>query len=266
MNINKMHDLTGKTAVVIGGARDLGYDMLDILAQAGCAVALTSRTLQNAQATAQKIQAAYNCDVLPAQLDVTDHAQVAAFGAQVQQWKSQVDILVNNAGGGIGLTPTHFFERDPNHIQQLLDANLTGTLFVCQVFGRIMAQQRSGSIINIASIAGRGGRDRRMYDRNGLGEQPVEYAAAKAGVIGLTLDLAGLLSPMGVRVNAISPGGFERGQPQAFIDAYSDSTPWGRMGRDGADLKGATLFLASPASEYITGHNLVVDGGFTMWK
>ena len=81
----------------------------------------------------------------------------------------------------------------------------------------------------------------------------------------MTRDLAGLLSPMGVRVNAISPGGFERGQPQGFIEAYSDRTPLGRMGRDGIDLKGAALFLASPAADYVTGHNLVVDGGFVTW-
>ena len=266
MTSKDMHDLHGKTAVVIGGARDLGYDMVDVLAAAGCSIALTSRTLKNAEAAAKIVKAAHGCDVLAVALDVADHTQVTAVGTQIHQWKKQVDILVNNAGGGLGLTPTNFFERDPEHIKQLLDANLTGILFSCQVFGRIMAQQQSGSIINIASIAGLVGRDRRMYDDTGLGDQPVEYAAAKAGVIGMTRDLAGLLSPMGVRVNAISPGGFERGQPQAFIDAYSDATPQGRMGRDGIDLKGAALFLASSASAYITGHNLVVDGGFTMWK
>jgi NAD(P)-dependent dehydrogenase (short-subunit alcohol dehydrogenase family) len=110
------------------------------------------------------------------------------------------------------------------------------------------------------------GRDRRMYERNNMPGQPVDYAAAKAGVIGLTLDLAGLLSPLGVHVNAISPGGFgPRELPPGFVKDYSDRTPLGRMGIDGVDLKGAALFLASPASDYVTGHNLVVDGGFTLW-
>ena len=95
--------------------------------------------------------------------------------------------------------------------------------------------------------------------------QPVEYAAAKAGVIGLTRDLAGLLSPMGVHVNAISPGGFARKLPEGFVRDYSDRTPLGRMGRDGVDLKGAVLFLAASASDYVTGQNLVVDGGFSIW-
>jgi NAD(P)-dependent dehydrogenase (short-subunit alcohol dehydrogenase family) len=129
-----------------------------------------------------------------------------------------------------------------------------------------MAENRSGKIVNIASIAGLCGRDRRMYVDGKLKGQPVDYAAAKAGVIGMTMDLAGYLSPNGVYVNAISPGGFERGQPPEFIELYSRATPLGRMGRDGIDLKGAVLFLSSSASDYVTGQNLTVDGGFTMWK
>ena len=130
-----------------------------------------------------------------------------------------------------------------------------------------MAQQVFGKIINIASVAGMLGRDRRMYRESGLKGKTVDYAASKAGVIGLTLDLAGLLSPLGVHVNAISPGGFDNDNlPDRFVELYSDSTPLGRMGEMGRDIKGAALFLASAASDYITGHNLVVDGGFSMWK
>ena len=129
-----------------------------------------------------------------------------------------------------------------------------------------MSPRRAGKIINIASMAGLIGRDRRMYARNGMKGQPIDYAAAKAGVIGMTKDLAGLLSPMGICVNSISPGGFQRpDHPEGFVRDYSDRTPLGRMGRDGLDLKGAALFLASPASDYVTGHNLVVDGGFSLW-
>lgn len=261
-----MHDLQGQTAVIIGGARDLGYDMADILATAGCDIALTSRDLSRAEAAADALRSTHDREVLAAALDICDHIQVTAFAQQVQAWRPNVDVLVNNAGGGLDLEPTRFFDRDPAHIAALVNTNLTGILYCCQAFGRQMADRGSGSIINIGSIAGLCGRDRRMYKRTNLPEQPIEYAAAKAGIIGATRDLAGLLSPLGVRVNAISPGGFERGQPQDFIDAYSAATPLGRMGRDGVDLKGAALFLASPASAYITGHNLVVDGGFAMWK
>ena len=262
MSIEAMHDLRGRMAVVIGGARDLGYDMAEILAAAGCDLALTSRDVERAEAAAERLRSEYGRQVESAALDICDPDQVAACAERMPA----ADVLVNNAGGGLDLHPTHFFDRTPAHIAQLIDTNLTGMLYCCQAFGRSMAARGSGSIINIASIAGVCGRDRRMYDQTGLPEQPVEYAAAKAGVIGATRDLAGLLSPLGVRVNAISPGGFERGQPQAFIDAYSRATPMGRMGRDGVDLKGAALFLASDASAYVTGQNLTVDGGFAIWK
>jgi NAD(P)-dependent dehydrogenase (short-subunit alcohol dehydrogenase family) len=98
--------------------------------------------------------------------------------------------------------------------------------------------------------------------------QPVDYAAAKAGVIGLTRDLAGMLSPKGIYVNAISPGGFEKpgNLPPTFMKDYADRTMLGRWGRMGVDIKGAALFLASAASDYVTGHNLVVDGGFSAWQ
>ncbi len=130
-----------------------------------------------------------------------------------------------------------------------------------------MIEQGSGKIVNIASIAGLVGRDRKMYSRNNKSEQPIDYAASKAGVIGMTRDLAGLLSPHGIYVNAISPGGFDKGElPESFVRDYESETPLGRMGRLGEDLMGAILFLASPASNYVTGHNLVVDGGFSIWK
>jgi len=258
--------LDGKVAVVTGGARTLGYDVADALAEAGAEVAITSRSVKRAEAAAQELRAKWNRDVMAYELDVCDHGAVTVFATAVRDWKGRVDVLVNNAGGGLGLAPTNLFDRKPEHMRQLIETNLLGALFCCQAFGKIMAAQGSGSIINIASIAGMVGRDRRMYRQTGLAEQPVDYAAAKAGVIGMTRDLAGFLSPMGVRVNAISPGGFERGQPRAFVRAYSDETPLGRMGTDGVDLKGAAVFLASSASGYVTGHNLVVDGGFSMWK
>jgi NAD(P)-dependent dehydrogenase (short-subunit alcohol dehydrogenase family) len=259
-------EIGGKVAVVIGGARDLGYTMAEALAEAGTKLVITSRSYESARTAAGKLRSEIGVEVMEAELDIREHQQVMDFAEKVQDWKGKIDILVNNAGGQIGLTPTNLFERDPEHIRQLMDTNLTGVLFCCQAFGRIMASQGSGSIINIASIAGMLGRDRRMYSRAGMEEQAIDYAAAKAGVIGMTRDLAGFLSPMGIRVNCISPGGFERGQPEAFIKDYSDSTPMGRMGRDGIDLKGAILFLAAPASDYVTGQNIVVDGGFSIWK
>lgn len=265
-DLAQLFDLTGKVAVVTGGARHLGYDAACVLAAAGCHVVITSRRLENAQQSAECIHKLYSVDVLPLQLDQTDFGQISTAATRAHQWKGALDILVNNAGGGSGSTVALLFERDPKDIASMIALNVTGVIYCCQQFGKFMIEKRRGKIINIASIAGLLGRDRRMYERAGMNGQPVDYAAAKAGVIGLTLDLAGYLSPMGINVNAISPGGFARsGVPEQFLADYSARTPLGRMGRDGIDLKGAVLYLASPASDYVTGHNLIVDGGFSIW-
>jgi NAD(P)-dependent dehydrogenase (short-subunit alcohol dehydrogenase family) len=186
---------------------------------------------------------------------------------QAHAWKGHIDILVNNAGGGSGKSAGNLLERDPEDEAQLIASNLTGVLFCCKEVARYMVPQGSGKIINIASMAGLIGRDRRLYERSNMNGQPVDYAASKAGVIGLTRDLAGMLSPHGIHVNSISPGGFEKGDlPERFTKEFADRAMLGRWGRMGYDIKGPALFLASAASDYVTGHNLVVDGGFSIWK
>lgn len=261
-----MFDLAGQVAVITGGARHLGFDAASILAAAGCDVAITSRDLVRSQESAEKLRQQYSTDVLPVELDQTCYTDVSAAARRVWDWKGRIDILVNNAGGNVNRGPMRLFDRKAQDIDELVRANLTGMIYCCREFGVLMTERRSGSIINIASIAGLVGRDRRMYDRAGMAGQPVDYAAAKAGVIGLTRDLAAFLGPMGIRVNAISPGGFARDLPPEFVKDYSDRTPLGRMGRDAIDIKGAILFLACPAADYVTGHNLVVDGGFSIWQ
>jgi NAD(P)-dependent dehydrogenase (short-subunit alcohol dehydrogenase family) len=265
--IIELFDLSGKVALVTGGARDFGFELGSALTAAGADLVITSRTLANAKKSADDLANTYGHDVLPLEMDQSEFSSVSAMAESAHAWKGHIDILVNNAGGNSwDKGERDLIKRDPQAIRTMVDSNLSGVLYCCKEVGKHMAGRGSGKIVNIASMAGLVGRDRRMYQRTGLPEQPVDYAAVKAGVIGMTRDLAGYFAPKGVYVNAISPGGFERGQSQAFIDAYSDSTPLGRMGRDGIDLKGAVLFLSSPASDYVTGHNLVVDGGFAMWK
>ena len=189
------------------------------------------------------------------------------MAAAVVERFGRIDILVNNAGGGSGKSEGNLLARDPGHIKAMIDINLTGMIYCCKAVGKHMLRQKSGKIINLGSIAGMCGRDRSMYRRTDKMEQPVDYSAAKGGVISVTRDLAGLMSPDGICVNSISPGGFDRGDlPQSFVDAYSNETPLGRMGKMGEDIKGPALLLASAAGDYITGHNLVVDGGFSIWK
>lgn len=267
--ITSLFSLKGKTALITGGSSVLGYDAASTLAAAGCAIAITSRSLEKAEMAAAKIRNDYAVDTLALVLDHTDPVQVKSCVSAFREWRPQLDILINNAGGGSGSSIAYLFEREIRDIDYGITNNLTGVIYCCKEFGELMMEQKSGKIINIASIAGIIGRDRRMYEPAGMAGQPVDYAAAKAGIIGLTRDLAGFLSPYGIYVNSISPGGFtgpSRQHDPAFVEAYSDRTPLGRMGRDGIDLKGTILFLASAASDYISGQNIVVNGGFSSWQ
>ena len=260
--------LEGKIAMVTGGAVHLGFDAAEALAAAGADLAISSRDIGKAKKSAALLSEKYGVEVLPLSLDQTNPQDVSETFARVMKWKGRLDILVNNAGGGGPAANVNFLGNSPANIAALIDLNLTGVIYCCREAGKIMAAQRSGKIINIASIAGILGRDRRMYARNGMSGQPVEYAAAKAGVIGLTMDLAGYLSPMGVHVNCISPGGTKGPDsklPPGFVTDYADRTPLGRFGEYGKDIKGAILFLSGSASDYVTGQNLVVDGGFSIW-
>ncbi len=264
-NVMDMFRLDGRVAMVTGGCQNLGLDMAMALGEAGADLVITSRDAAKAAAVAAELRKDHGPKVLPLGLDVTDEGAVEEGFAKVEAEFGKLDILVNNAGGGRGKTP---FEKRPlSDWDHTLRLNLTGTYLCSQRAAQVMLRQGSGCIINIASISGIVGRDRSVYEGSpGMRPNPPDYSASKAGVIGLTLDLAAYLGPRGIRVNAISPGGFERAQPEEFIRRFSAKTMLGRMGRDGQDLKGAVVYLASDAASYVTGHNLVVDGGFTAWQ
>lgn len=261
-----LFDLSGKVAMVTAGGHGLGLDMASALASAGCAVIMTSRTPEKAEAAAADLRSRYGIETHLLPLDQRDPANVATCFAAAAQWKGRLDIVINNAGGGASNGPTHFLDRKPEDVVEMIAVNLTGLIFCCQEAARIMTRQGSGKIINISSIAALVGRGRQLYHDTGLAEQAVDYAAAKAGVLGLTRDLAAVLAPDHIQVNAISPGGFEKNQPREFIAGFSALTMSGRMGKLGRDLKGVAVFLASPASDYVTGQNFVVDGGFSILK
>jgi len=268
VNIWDLFDLKGKVFFVAGGARHLGKDMATSLAQAHADGMITSRTADSAVATAEQIAESTAQTVAGIGMDATDPASIQQAVDQCVKQFGRIDILINNVGGGGKSRPdesTKFEERELEDWNRLQSINLTAPWLVSKAVAPVMQKQKSGCIIHIASIAGMIGRDRRVY-KDGMMQQPLDYAAVKSGVIGLMRDMAAYLGDYGIRVNAISPGGFERGQPQAFIDAYSDKAVLKRMGRDGIDLNGAAVFLASDAAAYVTGHNLVVDGGFTVWQ
>lgn len=268
-DIEQLFSLQGRLALITGGASPLGIDAASILAAAGCRIMITSRELEKAKATATMLSENYGVEAWAFRLDHTSEESLLEVKARMMEAQLIPDILVNNAGGGSGNSVSDLFQRSFADISNTINTNLTGTLFCCKVFGALMTEKGYGKIINIASIAGIVGRDRRIYSDTGMLGQPVDYAAAKAGVIGLTRDLAAFMADKGILVNAISPGGFtsaKRPHPENFEQRYSDRTALKRMGRDGVDLKGAILYLASSASDYVTGQNIVVDGGFTIFK
>ena len=160
----------------------------------------------------------------------------------------------------------YFLEnRLPEDWRRVVDVNLTGVFLGCRSVAPAMKEACKGKIVTIASADGLLGRDLRVYENTGLNPTVPDYLAAKAGVINLTRGVAVVLAHFGINVNCISPGGFFRNQPPRFVEQYTRMFPIGRMGRDGVDLKGAVLFLCSKASDFVVGHNLVVDGGFTAW-
>lgn len=274
VSVRQLFDLSGTVALVTGAA-NLGYDAGAALAELGAAVVLTRRNRDDAQRTARKLVDETGAVVRGKALEVTDEQNWNQVVADVLSEFGKIDILINNAGGrGASRGPEkedhdptfEFLEGRPlEDWQYTLDSNLTSVFLGCKTVTTPMKKQGNGKIINIASIDGIAGRDLRIYPGTGLSPTVPDYLASKAGVINLTRGLAVALAPFGIYVNCISPGGFYRGQPEKFVDNYSRLVPLGRMGRDGIDLKGSVAYLASAASNYTVGHNLVVDGGLTAW-
>ena len=259
MTVKDMLCLEGKLALVSGGTQNFGAEIAQGLKEMGAEVIITSRQLEKAEAAAKA------GGYIPEVLELTDEASVAELFARIKDKYGRLDILVNNAGGHTPEATGHLETEPLAAWKTFIDANPTGTFLMLREYARLMMDKGHGSVINIASISSLVGRDRTVYPE-GMTPNPFPYTAAKAGVIGLTYDAAAYLGPYGIRVNAISPGGFKRRQPEFFIKEYSARTMLGRMGEAGMDLKGAVVFLASEAARYVTGHNLYVDGGFTRFK
>ncbi len=247
-------DLTGKIALVTGASRGLGKHFALALAAAGADVAITSRTTASLDETARAITA-LGRRVLPVALDVRDHASIQSAVATVSAHFGRVDILVNNAGCNIRKPALEVSWDDWNTI---LDTNLRGIFFVAQAVGRSMVAAGRGRIINIGSVTCVAG-----Y----AGLAP--YGASRGGVKQLTMSLAADWGPSGVTVNCLAPGWFKTSQNAVlyenaeWVKYLSNRIPLRRPGAMD-DLTGALIFLASDASNYVTGQTLLVDGGITV--
>ena len=266
----KEFNLNGKTAIVTGALGLIGRHHCRALAEAGAHVVVCDIDVEAARDFAATLPVrAIGCAA-----DITDRKDLENLLERALSFTGNPDILVNNAAINDKFeTPAlaaeqSRFENYPLELwQKSLDVNLTGMFLCCQVLGSAMAEAGSGSIINVASTYGVVAPDQSLY-RDEAGRQTFykspSYPATKAGVIGFTKFLAAYWGHRGVRVNALSPGGVEAGQDPVFIKNYSQKTPLGRMaGAD--DYRGALVFLASDASRYMTGANLIVDGGWTAW-
>lgn len=245
-------DLTGHSAVVLGGTSGIGRALVDGLVEAGADVAASSRQQPQVDATALAIEQRGKKSLRVAS-DVTDRASLQTLCEAAVEAFGKVDVLVNCAGR-TRRRPT--LEVDEDEWQGILDTNLTGTLRACQVFGAHMLERGYGRIVNIASLASFVG----LYE-------VAAYAASKAGVAALTKALAVEWGSRGVMVNAIAPGVFRTPLNQDLLDGtergreFKLRTPLGRFGQV-QELAGAAVFLASEAASFVNGEVLVVDGGF----
>ena len=269
-----MFDLKGKTALVTGAAGLLGQEHCKALASHGATVIAADVDEASAARVAAAVATEHEGRAFGVGFDVTNKNSVQAAASRITSEIGAVDVLVNNAAindkfeDPEAAAEQSKFENYPVELWRAsLDVNVTGMFLCCQVFGAAMAERRTGSIVNVASTYGIVGPDQSLY-RTPDGEQKFyktpSYPATKGAVINFTRFLAAYWGSAGVRVNTLSPGGVEAGQDAYFIDNYSRRTPLGRMANK-SDYRGAVVFLASDASAYMTGANLVVDGGWTAW-
>lgn len=258
-----LFDLSGRTALITGGAGNLGRVFAASLLEMGARVALLDVNA-NVGGVAQELDATGRAKGFQADLEQETSLR-AAFDLALE-WGGGLDILVNNAAfvGTSGLTgwAVPFEQQESATFRRAIEVNLTAIFTLCRIAAPHLRKNGRGTIVNIASIYGIVGPDNRLYDSTSMGN-PAAYGASKAGVLQLTRYLATALAP-DIRSNAITPGGIERGQPQIFLDRYCSRTPLGRMATE-QDFGGALVYLASDASAYVTGQNIVVDGGWSAW-
>lgn len=271
--------LDGKVAIVTGGPGLLGKEFCRTLAEAGAAVVVADIDAGAVNAlTTALIQGGFHA--LGVAMDVTQPASVQALVDETLSTFNRLDILVNSAALDPKFDPQALAEMDRSGAvsgafedypleswRAALDVNLTGMFLCCQAAVRpMLAQGKTGSIVNICSTYGLVAPDQRIYQRNGQQKsyKPVYYSVTKAGVLGLTRYLAAYYAGTAIRVNALTPGGIFNDHDEVFLKAYSARTVMGRMA-DKYEMNGALLFLASDASSYMTGSNLVIDGGWTAW-
>ena len=255
MGVLDAFSLTGKAALVTGGARGIGRRLALALADAGASVAVIDLNVDGARATAEEVRK-HGQGALSFGTDVRDIDAVEGVVAQIVEEWGALDIALNNAGIG---HPTPAENIPEDEWDTMLDVNLKAVFFCCRAEARVMLPRESGSIINTASMSGT------IVNRP---QRHAHYNASKAGVVQLSKSCAAEWAPRGVRVNCLSPGHLHTPMTRELFSVIGpeleSNTPMGRIGTPD-DLVGAVIFLASDASRYVTGLDLIVDGGYTLW-
>jgi len=261
-SIQRLLDLSGRTALVAGGAGHLGTAACEALAELGCRVAVLDRLEAASRAGAKALgRRAFGIGC-----DLTDAEETAAAARAAIGRLGGLDILIHTAAfTGDSKRPgwaEPFAKQSAEAFANSLSVNLTSAFVLTRECRTALAKHPGGAILLVASTHGLVGPDPALYKGTKM-QSPMGYGASKGGLLQLTRHLATTLAPR-IRVNAISPGGIARRQPTVFVSRYKSRTPLNRMARE-EDFKGAVAYLCSAASAYVTGHNLVVDGGYTAW-
>jgi NAD(P)-dependent dehydrogenase (short-subunit alcohol dehydrogenase family) len=256
MHIKELFDLQGRVAIITGGSIGLGRQMAEALSEAGAKLVLCARNKERCDLAAAELQTT-GTEVLSLACDVKKPENIQSVVDQTVARFGRLDILINNAGTSWG-APIE--EMKLEHWSKVMDTNMTGAFLFCQAVGKVMVPQKRGKIINIASVAGLRGSPPDF--------QAIGYQTSKGALITFTKDLACKWAMHNIHVNAIAPGWFPTNMSGAVIERNQESLrqriPLHRFGGE-QDLKGAAVFLASAASDFVTGHVLVVDGGQTAW-
>lgn len=257
MHMRDLFDLSGRVAIVTGGAAGIGRQMTEALADMGARLVLAARKLDRCQQAAEELSQR-GVTALALRCDVTSPDDVQNLVGETLRAFGRIDILVNNSGVTWGAPAEEMSLAD---WEKVIRTNVTGTFLCSQAVGRVMIRQRRGKIINVASVAGLFGSPPEIVDAVG-------YSASKGAIISFTRDLACKWARHNVYVNAIAPGWFPSRMSRWILEHRGERIlphiPLGRFGGDD-DLKGAIVFLASDASNYVTGQVLVVDGGISIW-
>lgn len=260
----QLQNLEGRVAVITGGGGQLGYAMGEALAELGATVVIVDINREAAESAASRLHDRFGHPTESIVLDIEDDESVRQLPDTINNKFGQLNVLINNAAfyGELEGWSEPFEKQTVEAWRKVLNVNLTAAFGLSQACAPLLGESGSGSIINISSLYALVGPDMRIYEETEM-TNPAVYSVGKAGTLQLTRWLATVLAP-NVRVNSITPGGIFRGQQEPFLTAYCQRTPLGRMATE-EDFKGITAYLASDLSAYMTGQNLVLDGGWTAW-